>query len=778
VRRRALLLLLGLLGGWPSASAFSQTITGDTRPVVLVLVPVQPGRPMFDLLARGVLAELTRSQDRSYAVYTEYLYDLADPPELAQQQEEFIRAKYGDRRIDAIIGFGHPGYLLIRETLGLPARTPLVYVSQDPQPMLPATAQLTVPADAADSYAFVARLLPTPHDVALIGGSSDNDRALNARIRERLRPLATVRSVTDLTQHTLADLRDRVAALPAGTVIVVGAGQADREGRPLSASILLDTIRPVARGPVVVTNDITIGQGALGGLIYRVEDVGAQAARLVETILQGAPPESLGRGVVASTPTLDASLLARFGIDPGRVPRGTRLINAQPSRWQASRPWVLGGLSALALQTALIFGLVAERRRRRESEERLAARVRQQALVADVSTDVANLPDGDLEPQIAAGLAHVGSVLAVAECALWAIDVPSHPTLITRWRLEPGTPGASMLDDALLSWAAPMLLHGEVVHVDDVSEVLEVSMPPTVARGTAALLMPLRVDGRIMAILSVRHDGTRASSERMGDDLRTVGEMMATAVVRKRTDASIRQQLDVLAHVDRVAGLGELAASLSHELNQPLTAILSHAESALTLLARPAPPLEDVRGILAEVIADNERASGIIRHMRAMLKRQRVEARRVDVNAVVTEMLRLVDHDTRLRGSSLDVQLQPALPPVRIDPTQLKQVLLNLVVNATDAMASRTSREAVELRTLTRDGGVMIEVRDHGPGIPDEALQRLFDPLYTTKAEGLGVGLATTRSIVEAARGLITAQNVPAGGAVFRVWLPSSPGED
>jgi ABC-type uncharacterized transport system substrate-binding protein len=158
--------------------------------------------------------------------------------------------------------------------------------------MLPATAQLTVPADAADSYAFVARLLPTPHDVALIGGSSDNDRALNARIRERLRPLATVRSVTDLTQHTLADLRDRVAALPAGTVIVVGAGQADREGRPLSASILLDTIRPVARGPVVVTNDITIGQGALGGLIYRVEDVGAQAARLVETILQGAPPES------------------------------------------------------------------------------------------------------------------------------------------------------------------------------------------------------------------------------------------------------------------------------------------------------------------------------------------------------------------------------------------------------------------------------------------------------------------------------------------------------
>jgi two-component system NtrC family sensor kinase len=112
------------------------------------------------------------------------------------------------------------------------------------------------------------------------------------------------------------------------------------------------------------------------------------------------------------------------------------------------------------------------------------------------------------------------------------------------------------------------------------------------------------------------------------------------------------------------------------------------------------------------------------------------------------------------------------LPAVHIDPTQLKQVLLNLVVNATDAMAAVPARKPIALRTMARDGGVLIETRDHGPGIAPEAMRGLFDPFFTTKAEGLGVGLSITRSIVEAAGGRITAHNHPDGGAVLRVWLP------
>jgi len=283
----------------------------------------------------------------------------------------------------------------------------------------------------------------------------------------------------------------------------------------------------------------------------------------------------------------------------------------------------------------------------------------------------------------------------------------------------------------------------------------------------------------VMGSLSVLHTHPRDWPLQVADGLRTVGEIIATAVARKRTDASMRHQLATLAHVNRVAGLGELAASLAHQLNQPLAAMMSNAEAALHLLQRPDPPVTEIREILTDVIADNERAGSIIRHMRTMLKTQHVEAALVDVNAIVTRVTDLVAHDARLRGSSLDVALGDDLPAVRMDATQLKQVLLNLVVNATDAMASVTSRQPVELRTVARDDGVLIEVRDHGQGISAEALERLFDPFFTTKPDGLGVGLSITRSIVEAAGGRISAQNVPAGGAVFRVWLPAaSPTED
>jgi C4-dicarboxylate-specific signal transduction histidine kinase len=275
-------------------------------------------------------------------------------------------------------------------------------------------------------------------------------------------------------------------------------------------------------------------------------------------------------------------------------------------------------------------------------------------------------------------------------------------------------------------------------------------------------------------VFSLRHAHMQPWSPQMLGDLRTIGEIIATAVVRKRTDSSIRAQLETLAHVNRVAGLGELATSLAHELNQPLAAMLSNTEVAHHLLGRVAPPFVEVREILTDIIADDERAGGIIRNMRTMLRQHRVEATAVDVNAVALEVRRLVAHDPRLRGCALELVLGEDAPPVTIDATQLKQVVLNLVTNAVDAMAGSTVRHPIQLRTAAVGGGTSIEVTDHGPGIPDDALGRLFDPFFTTKADGLGVGLAISRSILETVGGRITAANSETAGATFRVWLPAS----
>ncbi len=174
------------------------------------------------------------------------------------------------------------------------------------------------------------------------------------------------------------------------------------------------------------------------------------------------------------------------------------------------------------------------------------------------------------------------------------------------------------------------------------------------------------------------------------------------------------------------------------------------------------------------MIADDERAGDIIRNMRSMLRKVETDAVPVDVNAVATAITRLLTHDAQLRGGSLEVELGKDLPTVTIDATQLTQVMLNLVVNAVDAMAAMRVRRAVSLRTMATDGGVTIEVRDHGPGIAPDVLPRLFEPFFTTKPEGLGVGLAISRSILEAAGGRIRAENAAEGGARFLVWLPAS----
>jgi C4-dicarboxylate-specific signal transduction histidine kinase len=144
------------------------------------------------------------------------------------------------------------------------------------------------------------------------------------------------------------------------------------------------------------------------------------------------------------------------------------------------------------------------------------------------------------------------------------------------------------------------------------------------------------------------------------------------------------------------------------------------------------------------------------------------------VNAVAIAITRLLAHDAQLRGGSLEVELGADLPTVTIDATQLTQVLLNLIVNGVDAMAAERVRRPVCLRTMAIEGAVTIEVRDYGPGIPPDTLPRLFEPFFTTKPHGLGVGLAISRSILEAAGGRIRAENDPAGGARFVVWLPTS----
>lgn len=241
---------------------------------------------------------------------------------------------------------------------------------------------------------------------------------------------------------------------------------------------------------------------------------------------------------------------------------------------------------------------------------------------------------------------------------------------------------------------------------------------------------------------------------------------------RSRALRLVEESKDQLAHIGRVATVGELTAAIAHELRQPLAAIRAHAEAGAMLLDRTPSDSSEAREVFRDIISDDLRAVEVLDHMRALLRAGDSVAAPVDLNEVCERAEELLVQDAARRGVQLRLSLEPKLPPVIGDAVQLQQVVLNLALNAMDAaQASPRAREVV-LGTSAGSGEVEIFVRDTGPGLSPEVRARIFEPFFSTKAQGLGMGLAIVRTIVEKHRGRVLAENGDAGGAVFRARLP------
>ncbi|MEO8352005.1 MAG: ATP-binding protein [Chthoniobacteraceae bacterium] len=243
-----------------------------------------------------------------------------------------------------------------------------------------------------------------------------------------------------------------------------------------------------------------------------------------------------------------------------------------------------------------------------------------------------------------------------------------------------------------------------------------------------------------------------------------------------RAEAEARQHLNELTHVTRVATLAALATTLAHELNQPLAAIHSNAEAAEIFLQKDAPDLAELRAIFTDIRDDGDRARTVIQRMRAMLQRHPFEAERVEVRQTVEALDKLIHGVFTARGARLQIEIAPTLPPVQADAVHLQQLLLNLVLNSLDAMSDCPEAErTVFFRATAHDPRwVEVSVTDRGPGFPAEKLAKLSEPFFTTKKDGMGLGLAICHSIVEAHGGQLTAENLHGRGASVRFTLPAS----
>jgi signal transduction histidine kinase len=244
---------------------------------------------------------------------------------------------------------------------------------------------------------------------------------------------------------------------------------------------------------------------------------------------------------------------------------------------------------------------------------------------------------------------------------------------------------------------------------------------------------------------------------------------------RSRAESEARRSLAEVAHMNRRAGIAALSASIAHELNQPLGAILSNAEAAELLLDRQPLDLAVIKEVLADIRRSDQRAADIITHMRDLLRKNDSEPLEIDLNDVIRRVVELLTPEARLRGISVNTLLDPRRLAVRANAVHLQQVVLNLALNGMEAMRDSTHGERrLTIRTgAANDSRVEVTVSDTGSGLAADTLDRVFEPFFSTKRDGIGLGLSIARTIIERQGGTISAENRPGGGATFRFILPS-----
>lgn len=594
------------------APGASSAAPQDTRSV-LVLYGFDPLAPAVVSFDQALRERLTALGPHDLTVHSEVLdlEALADPL-LVPKQRAWFQARYGVYRPSLVIAVGAgPLDFALELQKEMWSGVPLLFSGVDEEVVaglhLPQGVTGISRRPAVDqTLALALQLLPETQTVALIGGTTDVDRAFEASARPDLSRVTGHLEQRDLTGLALTEMGERLAALPEHSMVFGVSLFRDGTGRSIRGTDAIRLLSEWSAAPVFTTHAQLVGLGPVGGWVTDYQDMGRRTGELAAAALAGqklpAPQVAPVRAVV------DARQLERWHISESRLPPGTEVRFRDTPLWRQYAGWIAAGLGLLLVESALIAWLLVERRRR------LAA------------------------------------------------------------------------------------------------------------------------------------------------------------------EAEARSNQERIAHLNRVGTVAELSGSLAHELNGPLGTIVNNARAARRLLLPEAPDLKEVRASLVDIENAADRASRVISQLRSVLRRDEFRPAAVDIADVIRDTMRLVTSEATRRRAVVEVKVAPGLPPVNGDPVLLLQVLLNLLLNALDAVAERpVGQRTVIVRAVAQAGSVELSVADTGPGLPANALEGVFQPFFTTKTKGLGMGLAICRSIVEAHSGRIVAENGPQGGALFRVTLPATP---
>jgi PAS domain S-box-containing protein len=740
--KAAAFLVLGLL--------FLAIPYGSSTPVpvkrILILFPFESHMPGFIKYETSLRSTLTVSKDYQFEFYVECMDLNRFPSEHYRNRIiETYREKYSGLKVDLIVAFLCSSlHILAKHGPESFLNVPVILAEQDPRFLsdlssISLAAVVSGRVDIEGTLVLALRLHPDVRKVFVVTGASGYDEMIEGWAREAFRGFESQVDLQYLSRLPMDELIHRVAKLPEHSLVFYLSVTQDGSGHTFKSPDALSLISRQSNAPIYSIAETYIDSGIVGGHLISYSQLGARTAQAVLHTLAGERPgeveyyEESGNQYV-----FDARELKRWGIPEATLPPGSTLIHREFSVWESYRWTILGVLAFMLLQALLITGLLVNLGKRRRAEAAVAASEARYRTVADYTYDweywVA--PDGSLN--------HIS---------------PSCKRIT-------GYSTQEFIEN-------PSLRH-EIIIPEDRQIWDRHKADPRPELESQEIQFRIRTrDGEIRWIAH----GCQRVIDRNGH-FQGIRASNRDVTERKMAEAKAQQHRDELSHVTRVAALGELTSSLAHELNQPLAAILNYANAAQRFLDGAEPNLSRAIEALQGIIRDDKRAAEVIRRVRALLRKQEPQYGELETNNVIREFLDLFQGDTISKGLSVVTELAPDLPAVRADGVQLQQVLINLTLNAADAM-SRVMLDSPRLvfRTgIWENQGVKVSVRDFGAGIDENHKDRYFEPFYTTKPEGMGMGLAICRNIIDAHGGVIWAENNPDGGATFYFTLQAAGG--
>ena len=786
-------------------SPFVLPDAADARPKILLLFDEDKDFPGLAIINRSLREAFTSELAGDVEFYSESL-NLSQfrGPDHDVVLRDHFRRKYTNARLDLVVAVLGPAldFLLRHGELMFPG-VPIVFCGADASDLegKALRANMTgvlVRRDFASTLDIALRLQPETRRVFVVGGMTTFDRQLQGIARrdfERFKPRVAITYLTDLS---MAALLKTVSQLPPQSVVLFLTLLADGEERAFIPHHALTLITGVANAPVYVSVDQFLGLGAVGGHVYSLDTSGRHAAAMGVRILRGAAPSDIPVAEAAAyVDMFDWRQLQRWGLDERRLPGGSIVNFRTPSAWDQYKWYIAGGATLLLLQSVFIVGLLVSRAQRRRAQHTLAERLRFEMLLCEVSAEFLTLPMSAVDRTIERMLQGVAETLDFDRALVAAReDGPITMRTTHSWTrvgIQPAPTPVAEVES--FPWIAARLSRADVVEIpglDALPGEAATDRRSLAGRGVCALAaVPLVVDGAVVGALGLsRLRGGRAWPEGLIARLRLLADVFATVLARKRADEAVREsearrrhaeeeaqrQRDELAHAQRVSTLGELTASIAHEINQPLSAILTNAQAMLRRLSAHQAEPGEVEEALTDIASDSKRVGQTVHGLRALYRKDHAERAVIDdINGLIDDVLTLLRSDLQGKNVTTHFTRGMALPPLLGNPSQLRQVILNLLVNAGEAIAlTDDGPREISIETGQREPGrIAIAIRDTGVGVTESDLARIFEHFVSNKPQGLGMGLAISRSIVEAHDGRIWATRNDDRGLTLNVELPA-----